>query len=104
MTKKRITSRYIKSQSDEMSRLKDRVKDEHKAEMFRPYDIVWDQGSVCLFEIMKTHEVVGFTFIYGQFGNMGYCSYSLVTHTCAIHSSEDVAKRWVRQEMLKVEG
>ena len=102
MTKKRITTRYIKSQSDEMAQLKNQVKDEHRAEMFRPYDIVWDyEGTVCVFETMKTHEIVGFTFVYGQFGKHGYCTYSLITHNLAFNSSQDVAKRWVRQEMLK---
>ena len=104
MTKKRITSRRIESQSYEMAKLKDQVKDEHKAEMFRPFDIVWDGGTICLFEIMTTHEVVGFTFVYGRFGRKGFCTYSLITHTFAFHSSQAVAKKWVRQEMLKVEG
>ena len=104
MTKKRITTRYIESQSDEMAQLKDQVKDEYRAEMFRPYDLVWDQGTVCLFEIAKTHEIVGFTFIYGQFGRKGYCTYSLITHTFAFHSSQAVAKKLAHQEMLKGES
>jgi len=106
MTKKRITTRYIESTSDEMAQLKDQVKDEHQSEMFRPADLVWAyEGSVCVFETMKPKKaIVGFTFRYGQFGRKGYCSYSLATHTYAIHSSQDVAKRWVRREMLKGES